>query len=66
MVQVLPRVRPQRQAAEAEQKLNQLLNLPRQAVEPAQKASRLSQLRLVAEAAANSAVCTIKRIGKQR
>jgi hypothetical protein len=43
VVQVLPQSRPQRRAVEAEQKLIQLQKLPQQA----------------AEAAANSAVCTI-------
>ena len=63
VVQVLPLERPQRTAVEAEQKLTQLPHQPRQAVEAAQIISRLSQPRLEAEAATNSAVCTINCFG---
>jgi hypothetical protein len=59
VVKVLPQSRPQRKAVEAEQKLIQLQRLPQQAAEPARRQRRLSQLLQVAEAAANSAVCTI-------
>ncbi len=61
VVQALPLERPQRTAVEAEQKLTQLPHQPRQAAEAAQDISLLSQLRLEAEAAVNSAVCTINR-----
>lgn len=57
VVQVLPQNRLQLKAAEAVQKL--LRHQPPQAAEPVRNLNRLSQHRLVAEAAVNSAVCTI-------
>jgi hypothetical protein len=62
VVQVLPRKKPRRKAAEAAQKLLLFRHQPPQAAEAARKRSRVSQRHLVAEAAANSAVCTINAL----